>query len=140
MRDTHSKALIAFVTSLLMFFSANVMADGEVVLDASYVVVSTAGDANGSNTINMQVTLNNNSAIDLLNIQLELIDNDVITDIESSVISIDSLNVNSSTTVDLVIHSTMPADMLSSGLPLQLSGNALDTASQTRAVIARGAL
>ena len=140
MRDTHSKTLIALITSLLMFFSASVMANSEVQLDASFVVVSSTSDANGSNTIDMQVTLSNTSAVDLLNLRMEIIDNELITDIVSSVILIDSLNVNSSATVDLVVRSTMPADMLSNGVSLMLTGEALDTSSQAHAVIAGGTL
>ncbi len=125
---------------LAAFFMLTATAASSVSLDATHRVVSSVDGGNGLNSITMEITLNNTAGIDMSEISLELVPDRTIFVIDTELLSIDSLSAGSTTTVNWTVNSPMPAEFLSSGMPLTLMGNALDNDGQAVFVIVSSAL
>ena len=121
---TKCLGMIGLLTGLLF---TTAIADTNVMLEGNHQVLSSVDDGNGLNSITLEFTLNNTSSIDLSNLSLDLIPDRNLIIVNSSPLTVTSLNAGTSATVDWTIQSPMPSDLLGSGIPMNLVGGAQDS-------------
>jgi hypothetical protein len=134
---TKSRAMMPLCAGLLAsLFLTAASAGTNTLLEASHHVLSSADDGSGLSAITLEVTLYNPSAVDLTNVSLELMPERTLIIVDSPRLTVDSLAAGATTTVDWTIHSPIPADLLDSGIPMMLAGDATDGLGESVAVSA----
>lgn len=125
MHKTISK-IFGLTGLIIALFVVTALASTNIHLEASHRVLSSVDNGKGLNTITLEITLSNPTSTDLTAINLSLMPGNTLMVVDNPVLAVDKLYAGSSITVNWTINSPMPADMLGSGLPIMLRGQATD--------------